>query len=164
MRPILHGVAYRGGSNNYYHKTDKRKNQNPIPLDGMHGLCKEGFSNGVYLYRENFEFSPLGDTCDCIDSSYNQFQYQQLDYYDSSHVYQMLKMTHDAATRNDVGPVYLHCWNGWHASGYIAAVILRQFCEYSNWDAVNYWDLGTDGANTSPRYQTQRERIKDFTP
>jgi len=24
MRPILHGVAYRGGANNYYHLTDKR--------------------------------------------------------------------------------------------------------------------------------------------
>ena len=62
MRPILHGVAYRGGANNYYHKTDKRDNHNPIPLDGMHGLCQEGFSKGIYLYRENFEESALGDT------------------------------------------------------------------------------------------------------
>ena len=23
LRPILHGVAYRGGANNYYHKTNK---------------------------------------------------------------------------------------------------------------------------------------------
>ena len=55
MRPILHGVAYRGGANNYYHKTDKRKNQNPLPHDGMSGLCRDGFSKGVYLYRNNFE-------------------------------------------------------------------------------------------------------------
>lgn len=164
MRPILHGVAYRGGANNYYHKTDKRKNQNPLPLDGMHGLCTEGFSAGVYLYRNNFEFSPIGDTCSCVDDSWNNFGYYQYDYYDSTHVYEMLKMTYDAATKKEVGPVYLHCWNGWHASGYISAVILKQFCGYSSWDAVNYWDLGTDGANTSPRYQQQRERIKDFTP
>jgi outer membrane protein OmpA-like peptidoglycan-associated protein len=76
----------------------------------------------------------------------------------------MLKMTYESATLDSVGPVYLHCWNGWHASGYISAVILKQFCGYSDWDAVNYWDLGTDGANTSPRYQHQRERIKDFKP
>jgi outer membrane protein OmpA-like peptidoglycan-associated protein len=164
MRPVLHGVAYRGGANNYYHKTDKRNNHNPLPLDGMHGLCTEGFSAGVYLYRNNFEESPLGDVCNCVDDSWNNFGYYQYDYYDSSHVYQMLKLTHDAATKKDVGPVYLHCWNGWHASGFISAVILKQFCGFSNWDAVNYWDLGTDGANTSPRYQTQRERIKDFTP
>lgn len=164
MRPILHGVAYRGGANNYYHKTDKRNNHNPIPLDGMHGLCQEGFSRGVYLYRENFENSPVGDTCNCIDSTLNKMVYEQRDYFDSTHVYDMLKSTYDAATQPEVGPVYLHCWNGWHASGFIAAVILKQFCGYSDWDAVNYWDLGTDGANTSPRYQTQRERIKKFEP
>lgn len=164
LRPVLHGVAYRGGANNYFHKTDKRKNQNPLPLDGMHGLCQEGFSAGVYLYRNNFELSPLGDTCNCVNESWNKFNYYQYDYYDSTHVYEMLKMTYEAATRDDVGPVYLHCWNGWHASGYISAVILKQFCGYSSWDAVNYWDLGTDGANTSPRYQTQRERIKEFQP
>jgi len=164
MRPILHGVAYRGGSNNYYHVTDKRDNQNPIPLDGMHGLCQEGFSNGVYLYRNNFEGYPKGDTCSCVDNSYNQFQYHQLDYFDSAHVYKMLKMTYNSAINPEIGPVYLHCWNGWHASGYVSAVMLKQFCGFSNWDAVNYWDLGTDGANTSPRYQEQRERIKKFTP
>jgi len=164
MRPILHGVAYRGGANNYYHKTDKRDNHNPIPLDGMHGLCQEGFSKGIYLYRENFEEYVLGDTCNCVDSTLNKFEYQQRDYYDSAHVYDMLKSTYESAVNPEVGPVYLHCWNGWHASGFIAAVILKQFCEFSDWDAVNYWDLGTDGANTSPRYQTQRERIKAFQP
>lgn len=164
MRPILHGVAYRGGANNYYHKIDKRKNQNAIPLDGMHNLCQEGFSAGVYLYRQNFENSPLGDTCNCVDDGWNKFDYYQYDYYDSIHVYKMLKLTYDAATNPEVGPVYLHCWNGWHASGFISGVILKQFCGFSNWDAVNYWDLGTDGANTSPRYQTQRERIKKFQP
>ncbi|HIP37650.1 MAG TPA: OmpA family protein [Crocinitomix sp.] len=164
MRPILHGVAYRGGANNYYHLTDKRHNHNPIPLDGMNNLCKEGFSKGVYLYRENFENSPIGDTCNCANGSWNKFEYYQKDYYDSSHVYDMLKMVYESIIYDSIGPVYLHCWNGWHASGYISAVILKQFCNYSDWDAVNYWDIGTDGANTSPRYQHQRERIKAFKP
>src|SRR5690606_6357331 len=26
LRPVLHGAAYRGGANNYFHKTDKRNN------------------------------------------------------------------------------------------------------------------------------------------
>lgn len=164
MRPILHGAAYRGGANNYYHLSDKRNNHNPIPLDGMNGLCKEGFSKGVYLYRENFEGSPIGDTCNCANDSWNKFEYYQKDYFDPNHVRDMLEMVYESATVDTVGPVYLHCWNGWHASGFISAVILKQFCAYSNWDAVNYWDLGTDGANTSPRYQTQRENIKAFEP
>ncbi|MEX1002594.1 MAG: OmpA family protein [Crocinitomicaceae bacterium] len=164
MRPILHGVAYRGGANNYYHKSDKRKNQNPLPLDGLHGLCQEGFSAGIYLYRNNFEAGPLGDTCQCVNDSWNKFSYYQYDYYDSTHIYDMLQMTYEAATKPEVGPVYLHCWNGWHASGYLSAVMLKQFCGLSSWDAVNYWDIGTDGANTSPRYQEQREQIKEFQP
>jgi outer membrane protein OmpA-like peptidoglycan-associated protein len=164
MRPILHGVAYRGGANNYYHLTDKRHNHNPIPLDGMANLCQEGFSRGIYLYRQNFDNSPVGDTCSCNNDSWNNFEYYQKDYYDSSHVRDMLEMTYQSATMDSVGPIYLHCWNGWHASGFISAVILKQFCGFSDWDAVNYWDLGTDGANTSPRYQHQRERIKDFKP
>jgi len=164
MRPILHGVAYRGGANNYYHLTDKRNNHNPIPLDGMSNLCKEGFSSGIYLYRQNFKDSPVGDTCSCNNDSWNNFKYYQKDYYDSVHVRDMLKLTYESAKNDSVGPIYLHCWNGWHASGFISAVILKQFCGYSDWDAVNYWDLGTDGANTSPRYQHQRERIKKFKP
>ena len=112
MRPILHGAAYRGGANNYYHNTDKRKNQNPLPLDGLSGLCKEGFSASVYLYRNNFEDYVSVDTCDCVDGSYNQLDYYQYDYFDSSHVREMVRMTHEAIVNPEVGPVYLHCWNG----------------------------------------------------
>jgi outer membrane protein OmpA-like peptidoglycan-associated protein len=39
-----------------------------------------------------------------------------------------------------------------------------QFCGFDKWEAINYWDLGTDGANNSPRYQVIREIIKDFEP
>ena len=164
MRPILHGVAYRGGANNYYHLTNKRNNHNPLPTDGMKNLCTEGFSAGVYLYRENFDTTLVADTCDCVDNDTNLFNYYQKDYFDDQHVKDMVEMTYNSATSDSIGPVYLHCWNGWHASGFISAVILKQFCGFSNFDAVNYWDLGTDGANTSPRYQSQRERIKKFEP
>ncbi|MFK8036793.1 MAG: OmpA family protein [Crocinitomicaceae bacterium] len=164
MRPILHGVAYRGGANNYYHLTDKRNNHNPLPNDGMKNLCKEGFSASIYLYRENFETAPLGDTCSCIDNDTNALKYYQKDYFDDQHVHDMVELVYHSAVDNTVGPIYLHCWNGWHASGFISAVILKQFCGFSNFEAVNYWDLGTDGANTSPRYQSQRERIKKFEP
>ena len=164
MRPILHGVAYRGGSNNYFHKTAKRKNQNPIPQDGMDNLCEEGFSKGVYLYRANFDNSKLGCNCDAVNNTTNEFTYHQYDYFDDKHVYEMLKLVYESAVNEHEGPVYLHCWNGWHASGFISAVILKQFCGMSDLDAVNYWDLGTDGANTSPRFQKVRDRIKNFKP
>lgn len=164
LRPILHGVAYRGGANNYYHKTKKRKNSNPLPIDGIDNLCKEGFSHSVYLYRKNWENAPASHSCNCNNTTINKMDYSQFDYYDEKHVYDMLKLVYESAKNDSVGPVYLHCWNGWHASGFISAVILKQFCGYSDLDATAYWDIGTDGANTSPRYNKIRQRIKDFKP
>lgn len=164
MRPILHGVAYRGGANNYYHKTDKRQNSNPLPNDGIENLCKEGFSHSVYLYRKNWDSAPTLDTCKCVNESKNVMQYDQFDYFDDNHVREMLEIVYNSAKDDAIGPVYLHCWNGWHASGFISAVILKQFCGMSDLDATAYWDIGTDGANSSPRYNKIRDRIKNFKP
>lgn len=164
LRPILHGVAYRGGANNYFHKTEKRKNSNPLPEDGVKGLCQEGFSNSVYLYRTNFDTIRPLDSCACVNNTVNKMQYSQYDYFDNDHIYSMLKMVYESAKDSTIGPVYLHCWNGWHASGFISALILKQFCGYSDIEAVSYWDLGTDGANTSPRYRKIRDDIKAFRP
>jgi len=164
LRPILHGVAYRGGANNHYHKTAKRHNHNPLPNDGIENLCKEGFSNSIYLYRNNFETAPTEKTCDCINGAENKMDYSQFDYFNDKHVYEMVKMVYESAVDSAVGPVYLHCWNGWHASGFISAVLLKQFCGFNDLDATAYWDLGTDGANNSPRYNKIRERIMNFQP
>jgi outer membrane protein OmpA-like peptidoglycan-associated protein len=164
MRPILHGIAYRGGANNHYHKTDKRHNHNPLPNDGIENLCKEGFSNSVYLYRNNFDTAPTFKNCDCVNGAKNKMEYTQYDYFDDKHVYEMVEMVYKSATDTAVGPVYLHCWNGWHASGFISAVLLKQFCGYNDLEATSYWDLGTDGANNSPRYNKIRERIMNFQP
>lgn len=164
LRPILHGVAYRGGANNYFHKTAKRHNHNPLPDDGIRNLCQEGFSSTIYLYRQNFDSAPALDSCDCISGGENELKYYQFDYNDQKHIYEALKLIHNSALNDSVGPVYLHCWNGWHASGLLSALALRQFCGFDKWEAINYWDLGTDGANNSPRYQIIREMIKEFEP
>ena len=39
----------------------------------------------------------------------------------------------------------MHCEStSRHASGYISALILRQFCGFTAQEAINYWDLGTE--------------------
>ncbi|MBK8928019.1 MAG: hypothetical protein IPM74_19490, partial [Crocinitomicaceae bacterium] len=69
------------------------------------------------------------------------------------------KMTYLSATSTEVGPVYLHCWNGWHRLRLrVCGYAKTQFCGFSNWDA-NYWDLGTDGA-TSP-YSLSRAALNE---
>ena len=164
LRPILHGVAYRGGANNYYHKTNKRKNSNPLPKDGLQNLCTEGFSHSVYLYRTNWESVEKSKSCNCLNNTENKLTYSQFDYFEREHIRQMMELIYESALNEHIGPIYLHCWNGWHASGFISAVILKQFCGFSDLDAVTYWDLGTDGANTSPRYNSIREKIMAFEP
>ncbi|MCP4439577.1 MAG: OmpA family protein [Aureispira sp.] len=164
MRAILHGIAYRGGANNYFHKTNKRRNSNPLPDDGVKNLCSEGFSHAVYLYRVNAESMDSVQACDCIKGDSSTMKYSQLDYFDTTHIRNIIQMVYEAGVNDDKGPVYLHCWNGWHASGYISAVLLKQFCGYDEWQAVNYWDLGTDGVNKNERYQKIRKMIKNFKP
>ena len=58
FRTILHGVAYRGGGNNYYHNENKRDNKNPLPNDGLKNLADLKFEAAVYLYSTNFETAP----------------------------------------------------------------------------------------------------------
>lgn len=57
----------------------------------------------------------------------------------------------------------MHCWNGWHASGLVSSLALRQFCDMSGKDAVAYWNQNTDGNNGSG-YDSIRQRIIDFKP
>jgi hypothetical protein len=39
----------------------------------------------------------------------------------------LLETIFAAIKDSEMGPIYMHCWNGWHASGYISALSLRQF-------------------------------------
>jgi hypothetical protein len=104
VRPVLHGVAYRGGANNYYHKTDKRNNHNPLPPDGMQALCKEGFTTSIYLYQNNFDSAKGCEICYTTDSSYREMDYRQLDYFDNTHVYEILKLVYESAKDTTKGP------------------------------------------------------------
>ena len=164
LRPLLHGVAYRGGANNYFHKSTKRKNSNPLPKDGLNNLCVEGFSSSVYLYQSNWDSTLAKTACKCLNNTENQLNYYQLNYFNEADISTMLTLIYESALDKNKGPVYFHCWNGWHASGFISAIVLKQFCGFSSLDAVNYWDLCTDGTNISPRYNNIRQKIKDFIP
>jgi len=157
MRTILYGIAYRGGANNYYHKINKRENQNPLPGDGLENLCKEGFSDAVYLYAKNFS-SAAKETI----VGNNKLEYWQISGNSSEEIRRIIEMVYEVITRKRRGPIYFHCWNGWHQSGYIAAAILKQFCGYSREQALDYWVRNTDGASRG--YEQIKKRIIEFKP
>jgi len=164
FRVILKGIAYRGGANNTWHRTERRDNQNPLPDDGLQNLCREGFGRSYYLYTTNFETAPELTTCESPQSSEHELRYFQVSPNDEEQTYEVLEAIHETITDYRHGPIYLHCWNGWHASGLLAAKILRQFCGLSADEAVVYWDANTDGNNTDARYESIRRRIREFIP
>lgn len=157
MKTILFGIAYRGGANNFYHKTNKRDNQNPLPSDGLENLSKEGFSLAIYLYGKNFSgtkrlYTHNNDTLRYIQNSGMSRQTQK----------EIMQLVQDRIDNPKLGPMYLHCWNGWHQSGYISSIILMQFCNYSTQEARQYWELNTDGAYK--KFDNVKKMIANFTP
>ena len=158
FRPILHGIAYRGGGNNYYHKTNKRGNKNPLPMDGLNNLLDHGFSTSVYLYTENFEIAPPFIT----NQNKDTLHYFQLGGNTISSRDSILMLTYRSITNAEVGPVYLHCWNGWHQSGYVSAILLKQFCGFSTEKSLHYWEDCAD--NWTRGYDRIRNAIRDFEP
>ena len=164
FRVILKGVAYRGGANNKWHRSDRRDNRNPLPNDGLENLCEEGFRRAYYLYSTNFEVAPEVVTCEFPQDTEHELRYFQMSSTDEIQTYAVLEAISETIENPRRGPIYLHCWNGWHASGLIAAKILRQFCGYSADEAVQYWDRNTDGNNLEARYESIRRRIREFKP
>jgi len=89
LRPILHGVAYRGGANNYYHRINPRSNVNPMPQDGIINIYREGFSQAVYLYILNFPATAdmQTDSVARIHTLSGDFRYVQNSAYTNDQVY-----------------------------------------------------------------------------
>lgn len=166
FRAVLNGVYYRGGANNYFNKHKKRANANPLPAEGLRHLCREGFTEAVYLYDKNFDKAAKSTLCRTLDGHSNTLTYKQISplAYLPEDLAELHGMIFDHVRHPRKGGIYVHCWNGWHASGYVAATTLRQFCDYSAADAVAYWDTNTDGNNVEPGYEKIREAIRNFTP
>lgn len=165
FRQVLKGVVYRGGANNKFHRTSPRSNANPLPEDGLANLCQEGFATSFYLYSENYDPAKEINTCaNGKGGKVHTLRYLQRSPMSESGRDEILSVVHAALINAESKPIYLHCWNGWHASGYISAIVLRQFCDWSAEDAVKYWDANTDGFNTEPQFEKIRKRIRDFEP
>lgn len=162
FRKVLKGVLYRGGANNSYNKYGKRSNTNPLPDLGLKNLCSEGFGVSVYLYETNFSTAPKQVNCSTVESKTNTLRYYQLTAADIENTTVYLEMIYKAIKGQAASPIYMHCWNGWHASGLVSALALRQFCEMSGNEALSYWMQNTDG-NTAG-YDSIKKRIVDFQP
>jgi len=164
FRSVLKGIYYRGGANNTHLKKDSRSNSNPLTTMGLTNLCKEGFQSAIYLYKTGFEKAPKSIQCQGIRGN-NTIEYLQLNAFQLKERTEILQLIHQkllSTGPENRGPIYIHCWNGWHASGLIAALSLRQFCDYTGLMAIQYWDDLTDGNNKDPRFKSVRKIISDY--
>ncbi|WP_413290862.1 hypothetical protein [Bdellovibrio sp. HCB337] len=166
FRAVLNGVVYRGGANNVYNKYKKRANQNPLQNSALKNMCEEGFGTAVYLYSTNYNTAQKVTSCKSVINTKQTLNYvQATPHLKDSDARLVLNLIYKRLTsESDHGPIYLHCWNGWHASGLISAYTLRQFCDYTVDQAVSYWNRNTDGNNVGSNYDRLRAKIKSFQP
>jgi hypothetical protein len=168
FRAVLPGIVYRGGANNSY-RHPPRNNMNPLPPEGLASLCHEGFDRAVYLYPDRYSSAQRDTACTIQAPITPAGRPNTLEYLDlppltsAAHVKSILQLVHAKLTgAASPQPIYLHCWNGWHASGMASAIVLRQFCGVTAEQADRYWVCNTDG--NSQGYDSVRQRIREFTP
>jgi hypothetical protein len=143
-RQVMSGVLYRGGANNGH---------GPLRDDQLSALCEEGIGTAVYLYRTGFH-GPSTIHCSRGAMAYI---YKNWEGAGRSSVHQAI---YNAITKKEK-PIFIHCWNGIHATGAVAATALIQFCNVSPEQAVKYWKVGI-----APRLQYPKviRSILDFRP
>jgi hypothetical protein len=158
FRSVLPGVLYRAGGNNAY-RVPKLPNQGPLPPEALTNLCKQGFTRAVYLYRRGYE--PQTTACQSKGQP-QQTIYTQLTINGSKiKETQLLQLIRDQIVSQSPRPILVHCYNGYHESGYASAIALRQFCGFSTDQAYGYWERN---AAKGVSFSAMKDRISRFTP
>ncbi len=151
MRTVLDRVLYRGGGPG-----------GKVPLTGnnLNALCENDFSGAVYLYSDGFK-GPQTVSC-----TGNKSVHYMISGFRGKDGEKTLRAIHNViksqSTAQPLGPVFVHCWNGWHASGEIAAYALRQFCDMSGNEAADYWGKNIGDHGNLPKYGSIQNRIRNF--
>jgi hypothetical protein len=143
-REVMPGVLYRGGANNGH---------GPLNRGQLNALCDEGVGTAIYLYNTQF---PGPSTTGCSKGSLD-YIYRGWEGRGRAAVHQQIYH----AIKNKSKPVFVHCWNGIHATGAVAATALMQFCGIPDKTAVEYWKVGI-----TPKLQYPRviQDISNFHP
>lgn len=149
FKPVMPGVLYRGGG---------LGEKAPLNQNALDGLCNAGFTESVYGYRTGWTGTK---TTTCNDEAGNtRLTYESLQWDNPKSLPPMLRELHDII-RSGRGKMYVHCWYGVHASGYLATIALMQFCGLSGEQGVAYWNSHVPAKIQYPKVQ---EMIRKFRP
>ncbi|MBO9668650.1 MAG: hypothetical protein J7501_17765 [Bdellovibrio sp.] len=153
VKTVMNGVLYRGGGGG---------GKNPLTQDALMSLCEAGFSLAIYLYPDGFV--PKTVHCTTLDGKANKLDYVQRGFRGESDRKVVMNEIYDII-ENNKGPAFVHCWNGSHASGEIAAIALMQFCGLNGEQAGDYWARNIhDQSNLKNYGSIYRKHIPAFHP
>lgn len=156
MFPVLHGVVYRGGANNFFHRNMPRANVNPLPADALINLYCDVFSKPVYLYADAFPNEGYDLQTDA------GFLYCSIIPDDEKKLLALLNLVYQIINSPNKGPVYIHGWNGWQRPPLLSAFVLKQFCGFSSGQAIAYWEQTTPYKMRG--FRSIKDSIQKFVP
>ena len=138
FKEVMPGALYRGGGNG---------ERVPMSKESLNALCEAGFSTAFYVYGKGGK-----ETLNCGS---NEITYYHTQWGKPREILSIIQKDIESGR----GASYVHCWYGVHASGFIAAVALKQFCGYSSEEAVNYWNSHVPKKIQYPKVQ---EKIRAY--
>lgn len=173
LRAVLPGLVYRAGRNARF--MPYGKNGHPPTRQVLDSLCASGFRRVYFLYADPLPISPVdcGSGSDIVRVPYEHARViPEVDTAEKRPLSRdrllpardrVLAAVYGAIKRGHREPILLQDRAGLHAAGYIAAVILRQFCAMDGPSAVDYWKATADetGIDAYPRLL---DAIREFTP
>jgi rhodanese-related sulfurtransferase len=137
LRPVLGGLVYRGAA----------MGSTALSASAVTELCKAGFSRVIYFYKTPL---PMNDvSCTTSKGKPNSLHYEILS--NITDRAKIMGIIRDTANDPSKGPILVHCWNGWHATGEISAMAKMQFCK--GWDGKrgsDDWVANIDGSSSAP--------------
>lgn len=153
FQTTISGILYRGGS----------RGANPLSEAQLQYLCEEGVGHAIYTYDTGFKKGPAR-TCTMKDGRPGKIEYSFFRFLDKKGIEDSMRVIHNSIVNPAAGSTFVHCWNGWHASGEIAAMALKQFCDYSDAQAKEYWKANIGDKGNLPKYGRVLTRIENFQP
>ena len=157
----LKGVLYWGGADKA-----QARSQSAMSNTSTGNFCAEGFSHLYYIYKKNVGPSQVS----CGRGTIPYTVTGQVSPGNSAVRAFMQTIYRIIKADGKVGPAYLHCWWGVHASNTFASIALKQFCGYSDQQAVAHWDrIGhlpdpNNRALSAAAKEENRNKIRNFQP
>lgn len=149
-KSVLKGVYYFGGSDG---------KRTALSADYQNKLCDHGFTRAYSVYSKatapacnGFQYTQIGQATESSSGGPKVAELMQ-------EIYNIIK------ANGRLGPIYLHCYYGVHASNTISQMVLKQFCGIDDQTALRNWDkVNLYNSLAEPGPTDEKAKIKAFKP